>query len=152
MDSRIFLVVKENGNIVACAGLWDCSVLQKMCYTKEPFMWNVMRGIFGFLSLFSKMPKIPAEGEYFKAHYIADHAFQQNSSDAMFNLIGHFNNFLFDSRREFICTQLDSNDPLFEIIKKYGPQIESVSVYAKAVEKELPKFSSFYFDTRDAIL
>ncbi len=147
-----FWIVKENGNIVACAGLWDCSVIQKMCYTKEPFMWKVMRGIFGFLSLFSKMPKIPAEGEYFKVHYIADHAFQENSPDAMLNLIGHFNNFLFDNKRDFLGIQLDPNDPLFEIIKKYGPQIESVSVYAKAFEKELPKLTSFYFDARDAVL
>ncbi len=147
-----FWIVKENDNIVACAGLWDCSVIQKMCYTKEPFMWKVMRGIFGFLSLFSKMPKIPAEGEYFKVHYIADHAFQENSPDAMLNLIGHFNNFLFDNKRDFLGIQLDPNDPLFEIIKKYGPQIESVSVYAKAFEKELPKLTSFYFDARDAVL
>jgi ribosomal protein S18 acetylase RimI-like enzyme len=147
-----FWVVKENGTIVACAGLWDCSVIQKMCYTKEPVMWKVMRGIFGFLSLFSKMPKIPAENEYFKVHYIADHAFRKNSSDAMLNLIGHFNNFLFENKREFFGTQLDSDDPMFEIIKKYRPQIESVLVYAKAFEKELPKFSSFYSDTRDAIL
>lgn len=147
-----FWVVKENGNIVACAGLWDCSVLQKMCYTKEPFMWKVMRGIFKFLSLFREMPKIPAEGEYFKVHFIADHAFQQGNPDAMFNLIGHFNNVLFDNKRDFSGTQLDPDDPLFKIIKKYGPQIESVSVYAKPIEKELPKLSSFYFDTRDAVL
>lgn len=147
-----FWVMKENGNILACAGLWDCSVLQKMCFTKEPFMWKVMRGIFGFLSIFSKMPKIPAEGEYFNTLFIADHAFQQNSSDAMSNLIGHFNNFLFDNKRDFFGTQLDPNDPLFEIIKRYGPQIESVSVYAKALEKDLPKFNYFYFDTRDAVL
>ncbi|HLB70697.1 MAG TPA: GNAT family N-acetyltransferase [Candidatus Methanoperedens sp.] len=147
-----FWVVKENDNIVACAGLWDCSVIQRMCYTKEPFMWKVMRRMFRFLSLFIKMPKIPAEGEYFKMHYIADHAFRKNSPDAMLNLIGHFNNFLFDNKRDFFGTQLDPDDPLFEIIKKYGPQIESVSVYAKAFEKELPEFCSFYSDTRDAIL
>jgi len=147
-----FWVVKENSKIVACAGLWNCSVLQTMCYTKEPFMWKVMRGIYGFLSLFGKMPKIPAEGEYFKVHFVADHAFQQNSSDAMLNLIGHFNNFLFDNKIDFFGTQLDTNDPLFEIIKKYNPQIEILSVYAKSFEKELPKFSSFYVDIRDAVL
>lgn len=147
-----FRVVKENGNIVACAGLWDCSVLQRMCYTKEPFMWKVMRGISGFLSLFTKMPCIPAEGEYFKVHYVADHAFRQNSSDAMLNLIGHFNNFLFENKRDFFGTQLDPVDPMFKIIKKYNPQVESLCVYVKAFEKDLPKFGPFYFDTRDAIL
>ena len=145
-------VVKENGKIVACAGLWDCSVLQKMCYTKEPFIWKVMSGIFRFLSLFSKMPKIPAEGEYFKVHYIADHAFQQKNPDAMLNLIRHLNNVLFDMRRDFLGTQLDPSDPLFEILKKFNPQIESLSVYGKGFEKELPKYNSFYGDIRDAVL
>ncbi len=148
-----FWVVKENGKIVACAGLWDCSVLQKMCFTKEPFMWKVMIGIFGFLSLFGKMPKIPAEGEYFASHYIVDHAFQQKSSDAMYSLIGHFNNIILDTRRSFFGPgPLDPNDPSFEIIKKFNPQIESVSVFAKAFDRELPQFSSFYGDVRDAIL
>ena len=145
-------VVKDDGKIVACAGLWDCSILQKMCYTKEPFIWKVMRGLFGFLSFFSKMPKIPAEGEYFKAHYIADHAFQQNRPDAMLNLIRHLNNVLFDMSRDFFGTQLDPDDPLFEILKKFNPQIESLSVYAKAFERELPEYTSFYGDIRDAVL
>jgi GNAT superfamily N-acetyltransferase len=147
-----FWVVKDSGKIVACAGLWDCSVLQKMCYTKEPFTWKVMRGIFGFLSHFSKMPKIPAEGEYFRIHYIVDHAFRQNSSDAMLNLIRHLNNALFDLGRDFFGTQLDPDDPVLEIIKKENPQIESVTVYAKALEKEMPQFGSFYNDVRDAVL
>ena len=151
--SENFWVVKENGKIVACAGLWDCSVLQKMCFTKEPFMWKVMRGIFGFLSLFGKMPKIPAEGEYFAGHYITDHAFQQKSSDAMYNLIGHFNNILFDARRDFFGPPpLDMNDPLFEIIKKFNPQIQSLSVFGKAFDRELPQFGSLYGDIRDAVL
>lgn len=147
-----FWVVKDNGKIIACAGLWDCSVLQKMCYTKEPFMWKVMSGIFRFLSLFGKMPKIPAEGEYFKVHYIADHAFQQNRPDAMLNLIRHLNNVLFDMKRDFFGTQLDPADPLFEILKKFNPQIESLSVYAKTFERELPEYTSFYGDIRDAVL
>jgi hypothetical protein len=71
-----FLVVKDEGKVVACAGLWDCSVLGDMCYTKEPLIWKVMRGVFGFLSLFGKMPWIPAEGEYFKGYYVTDHAFK----------------------------------------------------------------------------
>jgi hypothetical protein len=147
-----FWVVKENGKIVACAGLWDCSVLQKMCYTREPFSWKFMRGLFGFLSKFGNMPKIPAEGEYFNVHYIVDHAFQQNSPDAMLNLIRHFNNFLLENKRDFFCTQLDPEDQLFEIIKKFSPQIESLAVFGKSFERELPKFSSFYGDTRDAVL
>jgi len=129
-----FLVVKDEGKIVACAGLWDWSVLGNMCYTKEPHIWKVMRGVLGFLSLFGKMPKIPAEGEYFKGHYVTDHAFEPKSSDAMSNLIGYFNNILFDAKRDFFVAQLDPNDPLFGIIKKFKPQIDTWHVFAKAFE------------------
>ena len=147
-----FWVVKDEGKVVACAGLWDCSVLGEMCYTKEPLMWKVMRGLFGFLSLFGKMPKIPAEGEYFKAHYVTDHAFEPESSDAMSHLIVHFNNILFDARREFFVPILDPNDPLFGIIKKFKPQADTWYVFAKAIGRELPEFNPFYVDIRDTIL
>ncbi len=126
--------------------------MQEMCYTKEPLMWKVMRGVFGFLSLFGKMPKIPAEGEYFKVHYITDHAFEPESPDSMFDLIGHFNNILLEAKRDYFGSPLDKDDPLIGIIKKLNPQIESMSVYAKAFERELPEFGPFYMDLRDAIL
>jgi ribosomal protein S18 acetylase RimI-like enzyme len=147
-----FWVVKDGGSIVACAGLWDCSVLGDVCCTKVPLAWKVMRGVFGFLSLFAKMPKIPAEGEYFKTHHVTDHAFEPKSSDAMSNLIGYFNNILFDARRDFFLSFLDPNDPLFEIIKKFKPDIDTWYVFAKAIERELPEFSPFYVDIRDTIL
>jgi hypothetical protein len=147
-----FLVVKDEGKIVACAGLWDWSVLGKMRYTKEPHIWKIMRGVLGFLSLFGKMPKIPAEGEYFKGHYVTDHAFEPKSSDAMSNLIRYFNNLLLDAKRDFFVAQLDPNDPLFGIIKKFKPQIDTWHVFAKAFERELPEFSPLYIDIRDCIL
>jgi ribosomal protein S18 acetylase RimI-like enzyme len=147
-----FWVVKDEGNVVACAGLWDCSVLGDMCYTKEPLIWKVMRGVFGFLSLFGKMPGIPAEGEYFKGYYVADHAFKPKSSDAMLNLIGYFNNIVFDAKRDFFVAQLDPNDPLFGLIKKFKPQIDTWYIFAKAFEGELPELSPLYIDIRDCIL
>ena len=147
-----FWVVKDAGSVVACAGLWDCSVLGDMCYTKVPLAWKVMRGVFGFLSLFGKTPKIPAEGEYFKVHYVIDHAFEPEGSDAMSNLIGYFNNILVDARRDFFTPFLDQNDPLFEIIKKFKPQADTWYVFAKAIGRELPEFNPFYVDIRDTIL
>lgn len=147
-----FWVVKDEGKVVACAGLWDCSVLGDMCYNKEPLIWKVMRGVFGFLSLFGKMPKIPAEGEYFKGYYVTDHAFEPKNSDAMSNLIGYFNNIVFDAKRDFFVAQLDPNDPLFEMIKKFKPQIDTWHVFAKAFERELPELSPLYIDIRDCIL
>lgn len=99
-----FWVVKDDGKIVACAGLWDCSVLQRMYFAKVPFAWKVMKKVFGFLNLFSRMPKIPAEEEFFKVYYVTDHAFEPNSSDAMLNLIGCFNNILFDARWDFLLS------------------------------------------------
>lgn len=147
-----FWVVKDEGKIVACAGLWDCSVLADFCYTKEPLMWKVMRGLFGFLSPFVKTPKIPAEGEYFKLHFITDYAFELITPDAMLKLIGYFNNILFEANRDCFAAVLDPNDHLFEIIKKLKPQIETWNVFAKSFEGELPKFSPFYVDIRDMIL
>lgn len=147
-----FWVVKEDGNILACAGLWDCSVVQRMCFAKLPLTLKIMGGIFGFLSLFVKMPKIPAEGEYIKMNYITDYAFKPQSPDAMSNLIGYFNNFLFENKQDFLVAVMDPNDTLFEIMKIFKPQNEIFYLFAKAFEKELPKFSPLYIDIRDTIL
>ncbi len=147
-----FWVVKDGGNIVACAGLWDCSVLGEICFTNEPLIVGVMGGVFRILSLFGKMPKIPTEGEYFKAHYVTDHAFEPESSDAMSNLIGYFNNILVDAERDVFVFILDLNDSLFEIIKKFKPQVDTWYVFGKAIERELPELSSFYVDIKDTIL
>jgi len=147
-----FWAVKEDGNILACAGLWDSSVLQRMCFAKLPLEWKIMRGVFGFLSFFVKMPKIPAEGEYCKMNYIIDHAFKPQSSEAMSNLIGYFNNFLFENKQDFLVAVMDPNDTLFQIMKIFKPQNEIFYLFAKAFEKELPKFSPLYIDIRDTIL
>jgi len=147
-----FWVVKDEGKIVACAGLWDSSVLGDIYFTKVPFTWKVMGGILGFLSIFTKMPKMPAEGEYIKTYYITDHAFDHKSPDAMLNLIAYFNNILLDAKRDFFGTGLDPSDPLPEVIKKLSPQIETFNVFAKALEGDLPDFSPLYIDVRDLIL
>ncbi len=147
-----FWVVKENGKMVACAGLWDYSILQKMSMSKLPFSWKVMRVVFGFLGLFTKMQKIPAEGDIFKPQFLTDHAFELKKSDAMSNLIAYINNILIDEKRDVFVAAQSSNDPIFEITKKSNPSIDTFNFYAKSISGELPMFSPLYFDIRDAIL
>jgi ribosomal protein S18 acetylase RimI-like enzyme len=147
-----FWVVKSEDEIVACAGLWDSSKLARICFSKEPFYWKVMQGIFGFLSIFTKMPKIPAEGEYFNLYNIVDHAFKSRNFDAMAALIGHFNNHVLDAKGEFFIVTLDPNDVLLDIIQRLRPQIDNWSVFVKSFEKELNDFNQIYVDIRDMIL
>lgn len=103
----------------------------------------------GFLSLFKKMPEIPAGGVYFSPHYIVDHSFEKNRSDAMSNLIAYFNNILFETERYFFGAAVDQNDPLFEIIRQFEPRIDAYDVIIKAIKGELPDIGRFYFDFRD---
>jgi len=147
-----FWVVKDKGKIAACAGLWDWSVMGDICFPKIPLTWKVMRGVFGLLGLFTKMPKIPAEGEYFKGYYVTDPAFEPENPEAMSSLIGYFNNFLLDAGRDFFSCPLDADDSLFDIIKKFKPQVDIWYVYAKALEGEPPELSPLYIDIRDLVL
>jgi len=147
-----FWVVKNKGKITACAGLWDWSVMGDMCFPKIPLAWKVMRRVFGLLGLFTKVPKIPAEGEYFKGYYVTDPAFETESPEAMSSLIGYFNNFTLDAGRDFFTCHLDADDPLFDIIKKFKPQVDTWYVYAKALEGEPPELCPLYIDIRDLVL
>ena len=147
-----FWVVKDEGKIVACAGLWDFSVLGDVYFTKVPFTWKVMGTILGFLSLFTRMPKMPAEGERLKVHYVVDHAFDPKGPDAMSNLMRYLNNILVDAKREGLSVCMDPSDPMFEVIKKLRPETEHLCVFAKAVEGEPPKLTPAYLDARDLIL
>ncbi|VVB70925.1 Uncharacterised protein [uncultured archaeon] len=147
-----FWTVKDEGRIVACAGLWDCSRLFEMCYTREPLMWKIMGKIMGLLGRLIKCPKIPSEGDFFKLCYITDHAFDSGASQAMLALLGHFNNLLLEARRDYFAAVLDESDPLFGVIGKLKPQIETNKVYAKSLQGEKPAFSPFYVDIRDLVL
>ena len=89
-----FWVVKENDEIVACAGLWDSSTIAKICFSNEPFSFKLMQKIFGFLGNFTNIPNLPAEGEYFNLNMTADHAYIAENSGAILSLIKHFNNLL----------------------------------------------------------
>jgi ribosomal protein S18 acetylase RimI-like enzyme len=146
----------DGGNVVACAGLWDWSALAEMCYTNEPRLWKVMRALYGFLSLFGRMPRIPAEGEFFRVYFMTDYAFEPDHAAAMSALINALNNVVLDANRDFFVANLDPDDPLLDVLKKFKPQIDTWQIYAKALgpegELELPAFSPFYVDIRDCIL
>jgi ribosomal protein S18 acetylase RimI-like enzyme len=65
-------VAKEDGRIVACAGLWDSSVLAEVYYAREPLELKILGKIFGVLDHITKLPKIAGEGEHFKFLFLAD--------------------------------------------------------------------------------
>ena len=146
----------EGGRVVACAGLWDWSVLAEMCYTTEPRLWKVVRALYGFLSLFGPMPRIPAESEFFRVYFMTDYAFEPDHAAAMSVLIKALNNVVLDANRDFFVANLDPDDPLGDVLKKFKPQIDTWHIYAKAIERggkrELPAFRPFYVDIRDCIL
>ena len=146
-----YWVVRDRGRIVACAGLWDSSSLWEMCYAREPFRWKLAGGIMRLLEKFTRVPKIPAEGEYFKVQNIADHAFDSGYADGMRALLGHLNNHLLENGRNFFVEILDESDPQFKIIEELKPQIETWEIYAKPLQGKLTGFSPFSVDIRDMI-
>ncbi|MFB3763911.1 MAG: N-acetyltransferase family protein [Methanotrichaceae archaeon] len=147
-----YWVAREGDRIAACAGLWDSSLIAETCYTRMPFMWKLMGSILRPLGKFMKVQKIPAEGEYFKVHYITDYAFNSGASEAMQALLDHLNNFLLEAGGECLAASLDENDPLFKVIGNLKPQIEVFKVYAKSLNGGLPGFSPFNVDIKDMVL
>ncbi len=147
-----FLVAKWKGKIVACGGFWDSSVLMEMTYTKEPKMWKIMANAYGILRHFISMPRIPAEGEFFKFHSIVDHAFEPEHALAMEEILDYCNNLMFDTKCEFFGAYTDPDDPILDIVKKFKPLYETMYLYAKPISGRLPDFSSIYVDGRDPIL
>jgi hypothetical protein len=146
-----FWVVKETDKIIACAGLWDYSLLARICIAKAPPMFGVMQAYIKLLSLFVKMPKIPAKGEYFKPCYITDHAFESKKSDAMSSLIEYFNNILLDNKVYFFGAALDQNDPMIEIMRQFKPRINTFNVFIKASKGKFQNPYRFYIDFKDMV-
>ncbi len=147
-----FWALKNQGKIVACGGLWDCSVLADQCYAREPLSWKLMGSLLQIFGLFMKVPKIAREGVYFKYHLLADIAFDPVISDAMPNLLGFFNNLLLETKRDCFVAVVDPSDKIIEPIGKFRPQIETMEIFAKSLHGELPKFCPFYVDIRDMVL
>ncbi|WP_407355182.1 GNAT family N-acetyltransferase [Methanolobus sp. WCC5] len=147
-----FIVAKRDGRIVACSGFWDSSVLMEMTYTKEPMMWKLMANAYGILRHFISMPRIPAEGEFFKFHSIVDHAFVPGHELAMEEILNYCNNLMYDTKCEFFGAYTDPEDPLLAIAGKFRPMYEKLYLYAKPISGKVPDFSSIYVDCRDPIL
>jgi len=142
----------DEGDIAACAGLWDCSAMGDWYYAREPLVWKILGGLFGVLNHLARMPKITAEGEHFRLSYIADHAFRPTAPEAMSELIGHFNNISLEADKWCIFSLLDPQDHIIDLMKKFKPQMEAWHVYAKSFEGALPQFNPFYVDIRDTVL
>lgn len=146
-----FWVIKENGKMVACAGLWDSSEVAQMCFVHEPFSWKLMNGLFHFLGLFTKTPYITGECEFFKLFMISNHAFRPENEKAMHYLIAHFYNQLVDDDKSYLLATMDPEDPVLKIIESFGPQIDKWSLFYKSfMDKELGQHQ-IYVDVRDLI-
>lgn len=147
-----FWVVKDKNNkIAACAGLWNSSELANLYYAREPVAMKVMKSIFRALSLITKVPQFPAEGEHFRVLYIVDYAFDKRQPDAMLALLKYLNNISIDRRQDFLMAMTDPEDDLLAVMKKLKPQTETWNLFAKSFEGNLPTFSPFYVDIRDMI-
>ena len=151
-----FWVAKEveggEGEVVACAGLWDCSTLAEFCYAREPLSWKAMGLVLRSLSRFTKVPKTVREGEYFTFHYLTDYAFDPRNLDGMQSLLSHLNNVLLEEGAEYLVAALEEEDPVFPLLKKRQPQIETTDLFVKSFGRPMPDFSPFYVDIRDMIL
>jgi ribosomal protein S18 acetylase RimI-like enzyme len=141
----------EDNKIIACAGLWDNTKLANLYYAREPKIMKIMKLVLGALSYIAKVPKFPAEGEYFKLFYIADCAYDEERPDALLSLLKQLCNCSIDKQQDCLMTALDPEDPAIKIMKMLRPQIETFSVFAKSLEGNLPAFSPFYVDIRDMI-
>lgn len=150
--SENFWVTKDEDNkIIACAGLWDNTKLANLYYAREPKIMKIMGSVLGALSYITKVPKIAAEGEYFNLLYIVDYAYDNERPDALLSLLKYLCNSSIDKRQDYLMTVLDPEDPIFEVMRKLKPQIETWSIFAKSFERNLPSFSPFYVDIRDMI-
>ena len=147
-----FWVAKKGGEIVACAGLWDCSYFADLYYAREPAAMKAMGQIFSLLGRLIKLPNIPREGARFNFRMMANYAFEPDFQEAMQDLIGFLNNRLLEARVDCLLHVIDPEDISFEVIKRMKPQIEKWSVYAKAYSGGPANFHPFYVDARDLIL
>jgi ribosomal protein S18 acetylase RimI-like enzyme len=143
---------EDGGKVVGCAGLWDYSTLAEFCYIREPVSWKVLGLVLRSLARFTKVPKIAREGEYFQCHYLTDYAFDRRNPAGMQNLLCHLNNVLLEKGMEYFVAMVEPEDPVFPLLKKRQPQIETWNLFAKSFDGKLPDFSPFYVDIRDMIL
>ncbi len=147
-----FWVVRDKENkIVACAGLWDSSKLADLYYAREPAAMKIMKSVFEALGHITKVPKITAEGEHFKFLYIADDAFDKKQPGAMLALLKYLNNLSIDRKQDYLTAVTDPEDDFFALVKKFKPQVETWSIFARSLKGKLPAFSPFYIDIRDMI-
>ncbi|NPV61044.1 MAG: GNAT family N-acetyltransferase [Methanotrichaceae archaeon] len=147
-----FYAARDQGKMVACAGLWDSSTIAEFCYTREPTSWKMLGMALGLLGRFIKVPAIAKEGEYFHFNYLADFAFDRQHPEAMQNLVSHLNNITLEEDIGALVAVVDPGDAIIPLLKKRRPLVETTHVFAKSLGAPTPEFRPFYVDIRDMIL
>ncbi len=147
-----FWVAVYDGEIVACAGLWDISTLAKLYYAKETTSMRLLGLVFNFLNRFTAMPKIPAENELFVYQSLVDYAFAPGNSDAMSNLIKYFNNIIVGTQSICVTAILIPDDPIVEVTKKFKPVVETWNIVTKSLDSQDISLKPLYLDMRDFIM
>ncbi|MBN1236083.1 MAG: GNAT family N-acetyltransferase [Methanotrichaceae archaeon] len=139
-----FWVAKRGDEIMACAGLWECSYFADLYYFREPAAMKAMGRIFAAMGRLIKLPKIPLEGAHFNFRLIANHAFNPDYPEAMQDLVGFLSNRLLEARVDCLLHVVSPEDMSFAIIKGMKPQIEKWSVHVKGLNGGDANISSFY--------
>lgn len=147
-----YWICKERNRVVACAGIWDCSTIAEFCYTRQPSSWKIIGALFKLLGMFTKVPKMVNEGEYFQFHFLVDYAFDRKNPEAMQSLLQQIKNEMLDDKRDYLVAVLEQEDPIFSLLKKGSPQLETTHLFVKSLTGALPELNPLYVDIRDMIL
>jgi len=145
----IFILQKEK-NIEACLGHWDQNKTRREKVQKMNLRLKAISLPIKFLSLFTKMPRIPKPGETLKQWHLFPIACKDAAS--LEQLIKHVNNLALKNDVTMLATAVDSQSPLAGVLSKFRHVKVKTHYFVKPIRKmrtPLSKERKFYIDITD---
>jgi ribosomal protein S18 acetylase RimI-like enzyme len=127
------LVFKQGTNIQACLGYWDFNKIIRDRILKLSRQLKTIALPIRFLSLFTKMPKIPKLGETLKQWYLFPMAYKD--ATALAELIKHVNNLALKNNITTLVTAQDDQSLLINVLAKFRNVQTKIHHFAKPLKK-----------------
>lgn len=132
-DITNFLVLEENGEILAFLGYLDWGQVMKITVDSTSSKMKMMGALLKFIGLFKSMPSMIKPGDTLEQAMITLSGFNDPAHLSL--LLKHLNNQLLEKNIDFLFCVCDPDNPLLKSLKGFVRIDTAINVYVKELQQ-----------------
>lgn len=133
-DSDNLFILEEDGNLLACLGFWDWSLVMKITVERMNAKMRLVKLLLDLARFLRPMPSLPRAGELLKQIMLTPIGFRQPKYLAP--LLKHINNLALQRGVRLICCVCEQGHPLLSSIRGFTRVDTAIQVYIKYLQEK----------------